>query len=68
MTETKTISLTLVRATTLDQFRTDKGKARMNQPYWIELDDAMLFQFIGSHTDRDVLEKAIYDGVVWVLG
>ena len=67
MNNTITISQTLIRATSLDQFKTENGHARMMMPYWIEMEGGdYLFKFINSKTDKDELEAQITYGVVWV--
>jgi hypothetical protein len=62
------ISITevLVRATSIDQMKTEKGRARMNQPYWLEGEGILVFDFIGAHTNKDILEAQIGRGLVWV--
>ena len=64
--ETKTYKMKLVRAESLDQLRTERGKARMNMPYWVEFDGVMVFQFVGAHTDPLALETQIGHGCVWI--
>jgi hypothetical protein len=74
--ETITITERLIRATTLDQLRNADGKARMNMPYWIELPGdkgtsetlapALIFQFVGKHTDPEALQLQINHGYVWI--
>ena len=73
MTETITISQTLIRATSLEQFKTEQGTARMMMPYWIELGPSetlepvqYLFKFINSQTDKDELEAQITYGVIYI--
>lgn len=61
-----THTITLIRATSIDQFKAENGKARMLQPYWREGEGCLVFEFIGAHTNRDILEAQIGRGVVWV--
>ena len=74
MDDTITISQTLIRATSLEQFKTEQGTARMMMPYWVELDTSetlapakeYLFKFINSKTDKAELEAQITYGVIFI--
>ena len=64
--EKRIISQTLIRATSLEQFKTENGHARMMMPYWISLDDGYIFKFINSQTDKDELEAQIGYGIIFI--
>jgi hypothetical protein len=64
--ETKTFQLKLIKSKSLDQFKTADGKARMLQPYWVEIDGAFVMNFINSKTDKLQLETQIYHGIIWI--
>ena len=80
MNNTITISQTLIRATSLEQFKAENGHARMMMPYWIELGTSLptgqagetlepeqyLFKFINSKTDKDELEAQITYGIIFI--
>ena len=64
----KTIQITqnLIQSTTLNQFRGSDGRARMNMPYYVEIEGHLSFEFIGAHTDRNLLEDQINAGIVFI--
>lgn len=65
--EKKEITETLVKATSIECFRTSStGLRRMLQPYWVANNDALVFAFIGNHTELDQLQWQIGEGLVWV--
>jgi hypothetical protein len=64
--ETKVISEKLVKVTSIDCFRAESGKRKINMPYWVDVNDALVFAFIGSHTELDQLQWQIEEGKVWV--
>lgn len=67
-----TIEMKLVKATSLEQFKTEQGTARMMMPYWVDLGaggtepGGYLFKFVNIKTDRDELEAQISYGIVWI--
>ncbi len=64
--DTINISMTLVKATSLEQFR-EHGKARMHMPYWtFTTDGAAVFHFVHQKTDGEELAQLIGEGKVWI--
>lgn len=64
--ETKVITETCVKANSVECFRAASGKRKLNMPYWVATDTALVFDFIGGHTQLEQLQWQIGKGKVWV--
>ena len=64
--EKRVVSETLVLATSMDCYKSDSGTRNVNMPYWVAGDNALVFEFIGTHTEPAQLEWKIGEGKVWV--
>ena len=66
MRQTKTITMHLVQATSLDEFRGEHGGRKRGMPYWVVLEGMTVFEYIGPESNPSVLRSMIEDGRVYI--
>lgn len=60
------ISELTVLATDVWQFAREDGKQDVGMPYWVEYDEAMVFQWMTTETNGKWLAEMIKEGRVWI--
>lgn len=62
------VTHTLIRAESIDEFRSDTGKRILKKPYWKQLPGGLMeFEFITAETDAKELLAMIEQGIIYVI-